>query len=1048
MCFTSFRKTLLVLIAIILLLTTRTSFSAPAPFVAVIHDAQFTLPAIVFPPEANTEEKFNWEKLRSGLQTQQRYQQTNPAVNAVRYLQEAIQRMSGKTLPVVVNNNQTQGIVLTTLAHASPEIKKDAAVLQALQPLPHDNYNANEAFFVRTAPGRILIVANTVEGLGHGVVELLESVGYEVLGIGPNWTHVPDFHEKPLQFNLERTGRPGFYVRELGLTSGQGHGIGTLFQKPLPDSTDETVEVSYNRWSIGTRIVGTSMPRFPGEIMQTYHRAIVDKMKEVGSTAGFLTVARIGSDAERPPASVENNGHIWINTGPEPRAVMFVSDGKTWVKQDLQPRGVKLDLSAPLVQQIILDNLKKRAEEHFQKTFANERDRLFVFPTEPSDGAQPIEYLHNPQWYPQYLKQEGIEFGQPYVLHGFKGLNQPRELWDATAFADTAFGFNNWLLREFDKWIDSRPSAERVTKEGIPKKELLRTSLLSYNSHDVPPNFNLDPRIRVMIAGFPKHRGHGKWRGFASQADMAEAFRLMLPREPVGDYWISSISYYRDFETSGIGGSRLARTVRQRIAADYNAGFRALHMESDLNFGRMGLEYYLYAKMLWNPTQTAEELKTVRERWLQRAFGSGWQEMKSYYDFMAPENFTVNAPNNWGKAIRLIEAADAKIEGGSPEQKRLDDLKQYWYFYYLRESGQDKPTSPALREFVWKGQMSYMTAMHMVANRLFKTHDVRKAAGEEFTTSPAHYTAEETAQWWAKVLDFWQVTPVANFFEGTLINGKAARTVDVNDLVAVAQFLSPLADSPFFYNSGEQKNVAFLTRITQPGQTVGFKLFWPYNPADNNYREKSVHYGISRWDTASGNWQELIDKTMTQQESVALNDKNGKMQQVVEAKYTASEPGVYRIVVGYGGYLSQLAALNYDVATGTYGPAQNLTQGMTFFDTQAGLTQSPTYIYIPKGTKSFDLEVWGPSGAKNKKLVLQTGLPSTGMKAVRTIEVGEAGTHTISLNPGEDGTIAILQSNGFYFPFLYSVPMLWAKSPQALLVPRAVVLADGLTASP
>ncbi len=1026
----------------------RTSFAAPAPFIGVRHDAQFTLPSIVFPTKANADEAFDWEKLRSGLQTQQRYQQTNPAVDAVRYLQEAIQQMTGKTLPVTRDNNQARGIVLTTLAHAAPDIKNDTVVQQALQQSPHDIYNANEAFFVRTEPDRILIVANTVEGLGHGAVELLESVGYEVLGIGPKWTHIPDFHSKPLQFQLERFGRPGFYVRELGLTSGQGHGIGTLFQKKLPDNSDETVEVSYNRWSIGTRIVGTSMPRFPGEIMQTYHRAVVDKMKETGSTAGFLTVTRIGPDAERPPANAENNGHIWINTGAEISATMFVSDGKQWVKQSNVPRGVKLDLSAPLVQQIILENLKKSAGEHFQKTFENERDRLFIFPTEPSDGTQPIEYLHNPQWYPQYLKQEGVEFGKPYVLHGFKGLNQPREIWDPQAFADTAFGFNNWLLREFDKWIDSLPPAERITKDGTSKKQWVRTSLLSYNSHDVPPNFNLDPRIRVMVAGFPKHRGHGKWRNYATQADMAQAFRLMLPREPVGDYWINSISYYRDFETSGIGGSRLPKTIQQRITADYDAGFRALHMESDLNFGRMGLEYYLYSKMLWNPTLSAAELEAVRERWLQRAFGGGWQEMKAYYNFMAPENFTVNAPNNWGKAIRFIEAADAKIEDGSPEQKRLDDLKQYWYFYYLRESGQDKPTSTALREFVWKGQMSYMTAMHMVANRLFKTHDMRKAAGEEFTSGPAHYTPEETAQWWANVLDFWKVTPVSDFADGTLANGKPARTVDVNDLVAVAQFKSPLADSPFIYNSGGQKNAAVLTRATKVGEEVGFKLFWPYNPTDNNYREKSVPYGISRWDTASGNWQELVDKTMTSQQSVAVMDKSGKIQQVVEAGYTAPEAGIYRIEVGYGGYLSQLATLNYDVAAGTYMPATNISQGMTFLDTQAGLTQSPTYIYIPKGTKSFDLEVWGPSGAKNKKLVLQTGLPSAGMRATRTIEVGEAGTHTISLNPGEDGTIAVLQSNGFYFPFLYSVPMLWAKSPQALLVPKSIAQADGLTVMP
>ncbi|MCA9067374.1 MAG: hypothetical protein KDA84_00525, partial [Planctomycetaceae bacterium] len=46
----------------------------------------------------------------------------------------------------------------------------------------------------------------------------------------------------------------------------------------------------------------------------------------------------------------------------------------------------------------------------------------------------------------------------------------------------------------------------------------------------------------------------------------------------------------------------------------------------------------------------------------------------------------------------------------SPDaQQRLDDLKQYWYFYYLIDTGAMEAKSPEMVEFFWKGQMSYMT---------------------------------------------------------------------------------------------------------------------------------------------------------------------------------------------------------------------------------------------------------------------------------------------------------------------------------------------------
>ena len=137
--------------------------------------------------------------------------------NAVLYLHEGIRKVSGQSLEIVSSNDLPTGIVLTTLA-AAPGLAADPEVVTALQNDGTDAYNDREAFFLRSEPQRLLIVANTVDGLIAAVPELLESVGYELLGMGPDWIHVPgvegplrDSKLRPLSFNIKKAGRAGYY---------------------------------------------------------------------------------------------------------------------------------------------------------------------------------------------------------------------------------------------------------------------------------------------------------------------------------------------------------------------------------------------------------------------------------------------------------------------------------------------------------------------------------------------------------------------------------------------------------------------------------------------------------------------------------------------------------------------------------------------------------------------------------------------------------------------------------------------------------------------
>lgn len=755
-------------------------------------------------------------------------------VDAVTYLREGVERMTGQVLPVVSTNDLSRGIVLTLLKHATPDIRDDVAITRGLADDPDDPYAANEAFVLRSEPHRLLVVARTAYGLLAAVTELLETAAYEVLGMGPNWVHVPDYHNRRLTFALNRSGRPGFYIRNQWATSGQSYGVGTI-TAGVTHPDDEPVGVSYQRWRMGTRMAGRSMPDFPGHALQAYHGRVLAQMSSRRLAEGFLAPRiLVSSLAKRPAAAVDNANWLWVNddTNAVPAERAFTSNGKEWQPG---PR-CNLDVTSTLVREIILAEMIQRTRDRLARGFDDPPDNLLIFPMDPEDGGgygQLGTWTHQPRWYPEYLAQQGVPFGQPYVLHGHNGLDQPHELWDPEAASDHVYGLANFLLREFDQWVDSLPADEQVTADGDSLKRRVRCSFYCYNYHDVPPNFNLDPRIRVMIAGYPKHRGRGKWQRFASQEDLARAFKKMLPREPSGDYRIAGIAYYHDQSIEGLPANwdASANTIASDYRTLFDAGYRAVSIETDFNFGKYGLAYYLVAKMLWDPALTTEELDALRDRWLQRAYGSAWQEMKVYYDSMLKPNFTVNAPNFWAQAIRLIDHAANQLDAvGEPAAvRRIDDLKVFWYYHYLMASGQCRADNPEMRTFLWKGQMSYMVAMHGPVRSLFRGNGtgIGKLVGEQLASGAAHFTHAETQVWWARLLEFWPVVEVTRFADATLADGTPAARIDLNDLVAVHDFRSVGADErPFSANCGTSspRDLSLLVIATRPGDPVGFLL--------------------------------------------------------------------------------------------------------------------------------------------------------------------------------------------------------------------------------
>jgi hypothetical protein len=186
-----------------------------------------------------------------------------------------------------------------------------------------------------------------------------------------------------------------------------------------------------------------------------------------------------------------------------------------------------------------------------------------------------------------------------------------------------------------------------------------------------------------------------------------------------------------------------------------------------------------------------------------------------------------------------------------------------------------------------------------------------------------------------------------------------------------------------------------------------------------------------------------------QQKAERVVRSNGVKLDFTRIQFIAPADGTYKISVGSGGYLASLTSLDYDIVTSHY----SVTRPFTYFNgiNAAYLYGQSHWLYVPKGTKSLDLEIGTAFATFKTHVKFYNGLPTTGLKATREVVLSGASAQKIALQPGEAGSLVSINCTGgsafgWGMPNLYSVPNLWAETPGQLLVPRAIAQADGLTA--
>ena len=980
-----------------------------------------------------------------------------------KFLVDGVRRMTG-TAPDPQSTPDLESTpknsLLLVLYPDAPAILRADPAVQATLGRTNDgapDYVADrEAFYLKTIDERTFVVANTVDGLVAAMPELLGSVGYEVLGLGTNWTFAPSFHDRPLRFHLDEGHRNnGYYMRRLSFVGLGGNGYGTLVEGFDLNAPDEHVTSSCARWRVGTRLCAShSVPLFTGDELDSYADAVFKKMLLRQGTDGFLTAQTVYGPLAERPAPEDLPRSLWIDG----EAAWYSKVGQNdtqWRECNVDTMHAPMDLSTAWVRETILEILIGQADAEMWK----QPDEWFVFGAQPEDNAQYAHFaeeVHYPDWYTAYRAEQDQPFSH-YVLHDFLGIEQPNETFNRAAPSDTVFAFGNWLLREYDNYVDTLDEGPqqdpdtptKLTRSGVDRKTLIRIGLSSYNYNDVPPHFNLDPRVRVIVAHFAKHRGIGEWSRFISRENIARAMQRMLPNEPIANY--AAMDDF-DWDKATMMSQVLPHlwgnspeSILAFIQPFTLAGVRSWQAETDMGYTNHALGFYLMSKYLWDPSLGRAGLSALRDQWLVRAFGPAAGKMRAYFEWCEP-NLMPDVPNVWGRAIELLDEADALVPAGSEYQRRLDDLKQFWYFYYLMDTGQLVASNERAQELMWKGQSAFTIPTYQMSYRVFKTPWLALIPEiAHLTTTPAHYSEakNETEAWWTLVKAHWPHEAIASW------------RGDTNDLVAVAEFdfdlpgSSRALNNTFWDYPGTQGYL-----VAKAGDDVGFKLLWHARDLPHLQEYHGPHYTeftIKRWDGAAGEWvlveQGGVDSVRLAAEAVFFATEEAWL---VEAHHTAAIAGTYRVTHGYGGADGFLADAGWDVAQpptqpptgGGFTFAQRVVADYQFADSQG--EHGAIFVYVPRGIASFDLEMVDP-GADYEKTV--TFFDAATGEATRTVDITAPGTHRIALMGHETGTVArvFLGTSALTVPYFYSVPPLWSRSPRALLVPRAVAAVDGLT---
>lgn len=610
----------------------------------------------------------------------------------------------------------------------------------------------------------------------------------------------------------------------------------------------------------------------------------------------------------------------------------------------------------------------------------------------PSDGAGwHLEDLADPDWY----RRLG------YAAPGWTG-----------SISDHVFGFANFV-------------ADQLSRE-FPARNV-RATLMAYDVYHTPPGFKLHPNVWLSVV-------QGSCGSATCGLRSLQAWKAHVSGSPLmATEYLSVWLWTRGEPPASVPTS--AERLKQHLYDElYQNGVRSLNAESQSDMALNGLGYYLFAAALWNPLA---DFAAIRKDFLERSFGPAAHEMDAYYSAMDLGNPNPPSHSSWIPAVAKLDAAGqiAQRAGDVGAVGRIDLIKQYWYYTYLKRQLDQAPEDAELRqrflELFYRQAPSYAISFDGFSNELIRRFGdwrarltpkqwagsleasgcPRDANGEftpcsrpEWTSTPHSFTHAEAERWWAVVKAYYAPVTLEQ------------RTYST-DYVPVREAGATHPKSCFDPGAGFAARTPIDAWLYSfHGEAIELKLYDFASSRDVVNYQATLHdrQGHQLW--ASG-WQ------IVRAEKPLL----------LEVKVPT--PGAYRIRIEHDSASLRAKPLpGYPIALNPAPSAESRIR-------RAGTPRQT--IYVPHATSSLDLdavvsksglELSSPSG-RSEAPTLLAGSWSSGAILRTNVANGEAGFWQLMLP--RSATLDSLRA--------FSAPNALANSEGYLMVPREVVSTDGLT---
>jgi hypothetical protein len=529
--------------------------------------------------------------------------------------------------------------------------------------------------------------------------------------------------------------------------------------------------------------------------------------------------------------------------------------------------------------------------------------------------------------------------------------------------------------------------AARAVAQKYPGKMV---GLLAYNDHSEPPSFDLEPNVYVQLTA-----------GFIRGQYTHEQLLDLWPKKckNLGFYEYFSVWLWDFDRLPGGNGANITRTQKM-IRRYLDAGATSFDAESGNNWGVHGRGYYVANKLLWNPDT---DVSAALADFYDKAFGAGAAAMKRYYERVAPDSEPLLSRGLIGEAFRDVEEAARLTQDRPDVQARLDQLKHYLRYVHLRwlldhetDKARQKELTVAGLTHAFRTRYEYMN--HWAAMRSTWASSAAKQFNEptwvpnDRSPKPwlveAPVTRAETEQWFREGLEYFQPRPVQEVkFSSDLVPVEFPNSRPV---VSLQSYQRP-ASYALHSRTGEALEVEITTGV----------IAWYRDRPDARY---TLRDGTSK---------------VVAEGSLKLDGEAHRVTMPVP------RAGTYFLEGNDSGAGWRLKVDRDHSVT--------LLSNRSRRYLHLGQIQE-MFFYVPKGTRELQY-FW--SGGPHKVL-------GPDRKPIHDVKVSDD-VVLVPVPEGKDGQCWSLSPHGHGHLWFFNAPNCLAASPNALLLPREVVVRDGLS---